>query len=223
MTPPIPSSPRPQSIPPAEAALDQVIRRGVELLLQGQDPAGFWVHELEADATITSEYLLLRRWLNIADPATEAKAIRHLQAIQLPKGGWPIYHNGPADISATVKAYFALKMAGVSPDAPGMARARQTVLELGGITRVNVFTKILLALFGEYPWDGVPCMPVEICLLPRWFYFNLYEISYWSRTVLVPLLIIFAHRPVRPAPSSARLDELYLLPREQTPFSLPRA
>ncbi|MBI3086596.1 MAG: squalene--hopene cyclase [candidate division NC10 bacterium] len=222
MTPPIPSSPRPHTAAPAEAALDQVIQRGVELLLQGQDPAGFWVHELEADATITSEYLLLRRWLTIADAATEAKAIRHLQAIQLPEGGWPIYHNGPADISATVKAYFALKMAGVSPDAPGMARARQTVLELGGITRVNVFTKILLALFGEYPWDGVPCMPVEICLLPRWFYFNLYEISYWSRTVLVPLLIIFAHRPVRPVPRDAGLDELYLLPREQTAFSLPR-
>jgi squalene-hopene/tetraprenyl-beta-curcumene cyclase len=208
--------------PEGEAALDRAIHEVVEILLRQQDPAGFWVHELEADATITSEYLLLRRWLGIADPATEAKAVRHLQAIQLPEGGWPIYHHGPANISATVKAYFALKMAGVSPEAPEMRRARQTVLELGGITKVNVFTRILLALFGEFDWRGVPCMPVEIVLLPRWFYFNLYQISYWSRTVLVPLLTIFAHRPVRPVPRFARLDELYLVSREQATYSLPR-
>jgi squalene-hopene/tetraprenyl-beta-curcumene cyclase len=194
----------------------------VESLLSQQDPAGYWVAELEADATITSEYLLLRRWLGIADPELEAKAVRHLQGIQLADGGWPIYHNGPADLSATVKAYFALKLAGVPPGAPEMLRARQTVLELGGITKVNVFTRILLALFGEFDWRGVPCMPVEICLLPRWFYFNLHQISYWSRTVLVPLLIIFAHRPVRPVPRFARLDELHLVPRDQATYSLPR-
>ena len=216
------SSPRPHAGPAPEAALDAAIQNGVEVLLQQQDPAGFWVHELEADATITSEYLLLRRWLGIATPAIEAKAIRHLLSIQLPDGGWPIYHNGPANISASVKAYFALKMAGVSPEDPAMRRARQTVLELGGITRVNVFTRILLALFGEFEWRGVPCMPVEICLLPRWSYFNLYQISYWSRAVLVPLLIIFAHRPVRPVPASVRLDELHLVPREQADYSLPR-
>jgi squalene-hopene/tetraprenyl-beta-curcumene cyclase len=222
MSPRSPGSPQPQSLVATEPGLDEAIQQGVEVLLRQQDPAGFWVDELEADATITSEYLLLRRWLGIADAATEAKVIRHLQAIQLPGGGWPIYHNGPAEISATVKTYFALKMAGVSPDAPHMARARQTVLELGGVTRVNVFTKILLALFGEYPWEGVPCMPVEIVLLPQWFYFNLSEISYWSRTVLVPLLIIFAHRPVRPVPASARLDELYLVPRERADLAFPR-
>jgi len=205
-----------------EAAVDEAVRKGVETLLQQQDPAGFWVHELEADATITSEYLLLQRWLGINHTATEVKAIRHLESIQLADGGWPIYHNGPANISATVKAYFALKLCGVPADASHMLRARQRVAELGGITHVNVFTKILLALFGEYPWEGVPCMPVEICLLPRWFYFNLQEISYWSRTVLVPLLIIFACRPVRPVPASARLDELFLVPRERADFSFPR-
>jgi squalene-hopene/tetraprenyl-beta-curcumene cyclase len=222
VNPRILSSARPIGVPASEVALDEAIRRGVEVLLQSQDPAGFWVHELEADATITSEYLLLRRWLGIPDATAEAKAIRHLLAIQLPDGGWPIYHNGPANISATVKAYFALKMAGVSPGTPEMLRARQRVRELGGITRVNVFTKILLALWGEYSWQGVPCMPVEIMLLPRRFYFNLYAISYWSRTVLIPLLIIFAHRPVRPVPDSAHLDELYLVPREQADISLPR-
>jgi squalene-hopene/tetraprenyl-beta-curcumene cyclase len=216
------ASPRSHTAPAPEAALEEAIRQGVEVLLGRQDAAGFWVHELEADATITSEYLLLRRWLGIADPAMEAKAIRHLLAIQRPDGGWPIYSNGPANISATVKAYFALKLAGLPPEDPAMLRACQAVRELGGITRVNVFTKILLALFGEYPWAGVPCMPVEIVLLPRWSYFNLYEISYWSRTVLVPLLIIFAQRPVRPVPASARLDELFLVPREQADYSLPR-
>ncbi|HYL80025.1 MAG TPA: prenyltransferase/squalene oxidase repeat-containing protein, partial [Candidatus Acidoferrum sp.] len=215
-------SPRADSLSQAEGLLDQTIRQGVEHLLSQQDPAGFWVHELEADATITSEYLLLRRWLGIALPSLESKAVRHLRSIQLPDGGWPIYHNGPANLSATVKAYFALKTAGVPAGDPALARARQRVLELGGITRVNVFTKILLALFGEYDWGGVPCMPAEIFLLPRWSYFNLYEISYWSRTVLVPLLIIFARRPVRPSPAWAHLDDLYLVPREQADLSFPR-
>jgi squalene-hopene/tetraprenyl-beta-curcumene cyclase len=204
------------------SGLDVAIQRGVDSVLAAQNPAGFWVYELEADATITSEYILLRRWLGIADPAREAKATRHLLSLQLPDGGWPIYANGPANISATVKAYFALKMAGVSPGHPAMVRACQRVRDLGGITQVNVFTRILLALFGEMDWRGVPCMPVEIVLLPRWFYFNLYEISYWSRTVLVPLLIIFAHRPIRPAPDHAHLDELYLVPRETADLSFPR-
>jgi squalene-hopene/tetraprenyl-beta-curcumene cyclase len=214
-------APRPQEVLQS-SALDAALQRGIEALLARQDPAGFWVYELEADATITSEYVLLRRWLGIADPAQETKAARHLLSIQLPDGGWPIYANGPANISATVKAYFALKMAGLPPAHPALARACRRVRDLGGITQVNVFTRILLALFGELDWRGVPCMPVEIMLLPRWFYFNLYEISYWSRTVLVPLLIIFAHRPVRPAPDHARLDELYLVPREEADLSFPR-
>jgi len=221
-------SARPQaaSLAPAgtlvPAALEAAVQRGVEALLARQDPGGFWEHELEADATITSEYLLLRRWLGIADPAAEAKAARHLFGLQQSDGSWPIYANGPANLSATVKAYFALKLAGVPATDPRLLAASRRVRELGGITRVNVFTKILLALFGEYDWKGIPCMPVEIALLPRCSYFNLHEISYWSRTVLVPLLIIFAHRPVRPVPAGARLDELYLVSRDQADLSLPR-
>jgi squalene-hopene/tetraprenyl-beta-curcumene cyclase len=213
---------RPTPAPQPQAELDQAIRRGVEATLAGQDPAGFWVHELEADATITAEYLLLRRWMGIPEPAVEAKAARHLFGLQLPDGGWPIYANGPANVSATVKAYFALKVAGLPATDPRMRRACQRVREMGGITRVNVFTRILLAMFGELPWRGVPCMPVEIALLPRWSYFNLYEISYWSRTVLVPLLILFANQPVRRMPPEARLDELYLVPRDQADISFPR-
>jgi squalene-hopene/tetraprenyl-beta-curcumene cyclase len=215
-------SPAQQPAPPADPILEQALQRGVERLLHHQDQAGFWLFELEADATITSEYLLLRRWLGIVDPALEAKVVRRLLAIQGPDGGWPIYYHGPAEISATVKAYFALKVAGVPAEDPAMVRACAKVKALGGITRVNVFTRILLALFGELPWAGVPCMPVEIMLLPRWFAFNLYAVSYWSRTVLIPLLIIFAHRPVRPAPPYARLDELFLGPREEADLSFPR-
>jgi squalene-hopene/tetraprenyl-beta-curcumene cyclase len=214
---------RPRSLPSTlPDDLDRAIQTAVERLLGLQQPAGYWLHELEADATITAEYLLLRRWLGVADPAREAKALRHLQAIQLPDGGWPIYHNGPANASASVKAYFAMKAAGVPASDPRLVRAAQRIRQLGGITQVNVFTKILLALFGEYPWDGIPVMPAEICLLPRWFYFNLYQISYWSRTVLTPLLIVFAHRPVRPVPPAARLDELYLVPRAEADISFPR-
>ena len=222
MNPSVLLGPRPHQEAARASALDVAVQRATEALLARQDPAGFWVCELEADATITSEYLLLRRWLGIPDPAREAKAARHLLSLQLPDGGWPIYANGPANISATVKAYFALKMAGFPSTHPALARARRLVRDLGGITQVNVFTRILLALFGELDWKGVPCMPVEIMLLPRWSYFNLYEISYWSRTVLVPLLIIFAHRPVRPAPDHARLDELYLVPRDEADLSFPR-
>ena len=218
-----PAKPIPvQPASPPDPTLDQTLQRGVERMLAHQDPAGFWLFELEADATITSEYLLLRRWLGIPDPALEAKIVERLFAIQGEDGGWPIYYHGPADISATVKAYFALKMAGVPATDPAMVKACAKVKALGGITKVNIFTRILLALFGELDWAGVPCMPVEIMLLPRWFAFNLYAISYWSRTVLIPLLIVFAHRPVRPAPAYARLDELYLGPREEADVSFRR-
>src|SRR5512137_2591590 len=203
------------------SALERAIQDGTDALLAGQDPAGFWVHELEADVTITSEYLLLRRWLGTADPAQEAKAARHILSLQLADGGWPIHASGPANISATVKAYFALKMTGMPATHPALARACRRARDLGGITQVNIFTRILLALFGEMDWKGVPCMPVELMLLPRWFYFNLYEISYWSRTVLVPLLIVFAYRPVRAVAAQARLDELYLVPREEADLSFP--
>jgi squalene-hopene/tetraprenyl-beta-curcumene cyclase len=214
---------RPRAVAPTVPDdLDRAIDTAVDRLLDLQYPAGYWLHELEADVTITSEYLLLYRWLGRPDAATEAKVLHRLRATQLPDGGWPIYHNGPADISASVKAYFALKVAGVPATEPRMVQAAQRIRELGGVTRANVFTKVLLALFGEYPWEGIPVMPAEICLLPRWFYFNVYEVSYWSRTVLTPLLIIFAHRPTRPVPPAARLDELFLVPRAEADISFPR-
>src|SRR5512147_186200 len=197
-------------------AIDDAVRRSQAWFLARQHPTeGYWVAELEADTTLTSEYLMLRRFLDRVDPERERKAVRYLRATQLPDGGWPIYYGGPSEISASVKAYFALKLSGVSADEPFMVRAKERILAMGGVVQANVFTKIELALFDQYDWEGVPHMPVEIMLLPKRFYFSIYAISYWSRAVLIPLLIIFAHRPVCRIPREQGVDELYLVPRAE--------
>jgi squalene-hopene/tetraprenyl-beta-curcumene cyclase len=197
-------------------AIDDAIRRSQSWFLAKQHPSeGYWVAELEADTTLTSEYLMLRRFLDCVDPVREEKAVRYLRAMQLPDGGWPIYYGGPAEISASVKAYFALKLSGVPASEPFMVRARDRILAMGGVLQANVFTKIALALFDQYDWEGVPHMPVELMLLPKRFYFSIYAISYWSRAVLIPLLIIFAHQPVCRIPKEQGIDELYTVPRGQ--------
>jgi squalene-hopene/tetraprenyl-beta-curcumene cyclase len=208
---------------PVVTGLDTAIARAQAALLARQAADGHWVGELEADTTITSEYLLLCHLLDRVDRVREAKAVRYLRRQQRPDGGYPLWAGGPTNLSATIKAYFALKLAGVPVDDPAMAKARAQILRLGGPARANVFTKIQLALFGEYDWNGVPAMPVEIMLLPRSFFlFNLYEVSYWSRVVIVPLLIIMDRKPVRWLPESLGLDELWPEPRERTSLRFPR-
>ncbi|MBI3356518.1 MAG: squalene--hopene cyclase [Nitrospirae bacterium] len=194
-------------------AIDDAIRRSQAWFLSQQHAEGCWVAELEADTTLTSEYLMLRRFLDRVDPDREEKAVHYLKAMQLPDGGWPIYYGGPAEISALVKAYFALKLGGVSAEEPFMLRAKERILAMGGVVQANVFTKIALALFDQYDWEGIPHMPVEIMLLPKRFYFSIYAISYWSRAVLIPLLIVFAHRPVCQIPHEQSIEELYPMPR----------
>src|SRR5256885_22100 len=195
-------------------ALDDAVRRSQAWLLSRQHASeGYWVAELEADTTLTAEYLLLRRFLERVEPERERKAVRYLRAMQLPDGGWPIFYGGPSEISASVKAYFALKLSGISADEPTMLRARDCILAMGGVVCANVFTKITLALFGQYDWKGIPSMPPEIMLLPKRFYFSIYAISYWSRAVLIPLLIVFAHRPVCRIAREQGIDELYVQPR----------
>lgn len=196
-------------------AIDDAIRRSQAWFLSQQHAEGYWVAELEADTTLTSEYVMLRRFLDRVDLDRQEKAVQYLKSMQLPDGGWPIYYGGPSEISASVKAYFALKLSGVSADEPLMVRAKERILAMGGVVQANVFTKIALALFDQYDWEGVPHMPVEIMLLPKRFYFSIYAISYWSRAVLIPLLIIFAHRPVCRIPREQGVDELYLVPREE--------
>ncbi|MFQ5846315.1 MAG: squalene--hopene cyclase [Candidatus Methylomirabilales bacterium] len=207
---------------PTAEILEGAIRRAQKYLLSLQHPEGFWLGELEADSTLTSEYIMLRHFLGRVDRDRERKAANYLQAKQLSDGGWDLFPGSPSDISATVKAYFAFKLMGHSPDEPFMRRARENILAKGGVTKANVFTKIALALFGQYDWRGVPTMPVEIMLLPRLSYFNLYEVSYWSRTVVVPLLILMDLKPVCAIPPGADIDELYLPSRAEADLRFPR-
>ncbi|MGA2193523.1 MAG: squalene--hopene cyclase, partial [Nitrospirota bacterium] len=197
--------------------LDRAVDRIRRYILGVQDPVeGFWVDQLEADATIPAEYLMFRRYIGRVDEDKERRLVEFIKSIQMEDGGWYIYRGGPSDISATIKAYFAMKLAGVSPDEPFMKRARENVLKKGGVINANVFTKITLAMFGQYGWEGVPCMPSEIMLLPQWFYFNIYEISYWSRTVIIPLLIIFEKKPVMHIPDEQGISELYVRPEHRS-------
>ena len=193
------------------SALERAIAAATEALLARQRGDGHWVFELEADATIPAEYVLLRHYLGEpVDAALEAKIAVYLRRIQGAHGGWPLFRDGDLDVSATVKAYFALKMIGDSVDADHMRRAREALRARGGAERANVFTRIMLALFGFVPWRAVPMMPVEIMLLPKWFPFHLDKISYWSRTVIVPLLVLMAKRPVARNAKGVRIDELFL-------------
>ena len=193
--------------------LTHSIESATEALLARQRPDGHWVFELEADATIPAEYVLLRHYLGEpVDAALEAKIAAYLRRIQGVHGGWPQLADGDLDVSATVKAYFALKMIGEPIDADHMRRAREAVLARGGAARANVFTRIMLALFGFIPWRAVPVMPIEIMLLPKWFPFHLDKISYWSRTVIVPLLVLMAKKPRARNAKGVRIDELFLEP-----------
>ncbi len=194
--------------------LDAAINRAAAALAGLQRSDGHWVFELEADATIPSEYILLQHYLDRIEPELEASIARFIRAKQGKDGGWPLFYGGALDISCSVKAYFALKAAGDSPEAPHMARARAAILAQGGARRCNVFTRILLALFGEVPWRAVPMMPVEIMLLPRWSPFHIAKVSYWSRAVLVPLLVLMALRPRARNPQRITIGELFLDPPE---------
>ncbi len=201
-------------------AIEEALLQGESWFLTHQNrEVGYWVAELEADTTLTSEYLMLRRFIDRVDQERERKAVRYLIEAQQEEGGWPIYSGGPADQSASVKAYFALKLSGVSPDEPCMTKARELILKNGGVVTSNVFSKITLALFGQYSWRGIPSMPAEIMLAPRWLYFNLYAVSYWSRVVIIPLLIIFAQRPLCRIPREQGIEELFLQPSAQIDFS----
>ena len=198
-----------------DAMLHEAIARAGAALARRQHADGHWLFELEADATIPAEYVLLEHFLDRIDPALEAKIGVYLRSIQGAHGGWPLFHDGAFNLSASVKAYFALKAIGDDPDAPHMARARQAILAAGGAERTNVFTRAQLALFGQVPWRAVPVMPLEIMHLPLWFPFHLSKVSYWSRTVIVPLLVLMALRPVARNPRDVAIPELFRTPPAQ--------
>lgn len=191
--------------------LDSHIDSATKALLACQRADGHFQFELEADATVPAEYVLLLHYLGEpVDAALEAGIAAYLRRIQGAHGGWPLFADGAFDMSATVKAYFALKMIGDSAQAEHMHRAREAVRLRGGAERSNVFTRCLLALYGIVPWRAVPVMPVEIMLLPKWFPFHLDKISYWSRTVIVPLLVLMAKKPRARNPKEISVAELFL-------------
>jgi squalene-hopene/tetraprenyl-beta-curcumene cyclase len=193
--------------------VERAMNAAAGALVAQQQPDGHWLYELEADATIPAEYVLLRHYRGEpVDAELERKIAVYLRRIQGAHGGWPLFRDGDFDMSATVKAYFALKTIGDGIGAPHMRRAREAILARGGAVHVNVFTRVLLALFGILSWGAVPMMPVEIVLLPQWFPFHLSKISYWGRTVLVPLLVLFALQPRAKNPRGITLDELFLAP-----------
>ncbi|MDR3518927.1 MAG: squalene--hopene cyclase [Azospirillaceae bacterium] len=196
-------------------SLDSAIARAGEALRGLVHTDGHWVFELEADATIPAEYILLQHFLDEIDVEEERRIATYLRATQADHGGWPLFHDGAFDISASVKAYYALKIVGDPVDAPHMVRARDAIHAAGGAVQANVFTRIQLALFGQVPWRAVPAMPIEIMNLPRWFPFHLSKISYWSRTVVVPLLVLMALKPQARNPRGIGVGELFIEPPEQ--------
>src|SRR5205085_71694 len=183
---------------------------------------GHFVFELEADATIPAEYVLLVHYLGEpSDQDLEAKISAYLRRIQCSHGGWALFYGGGFDLSATVKAYFALKMIGDSPDAPHMKRARDAALACGGAALSNVFTRILLALYGELEWKATPAIPAELILLRRWFPVHISKMSYWARTVLVPLLVLAAVKPRARNPRGIQISELFAANHEKAKWRAP--
>ncbi|MDZ7698781.1 MAG: squalene--hopene cyclase [Deltaproteobacteria bacterium] len=209
-------APKPASPLFSVKRLNEVIESATNRFLAGQHEKGYWVFDLEADTTIPSEYVLLQRFLaREMRPELKSGIRNYLRRRQLAGGGWPLYYDGEADVSASVKTYFALKQLGDAPSEAHMARARRFILSQGGAARVNVFTRITLALFGQISWKTTPAMPVEIMLLPKWFFFHLHKVSYWSRTVIVPLLILNARRPVCHLRPEEGVQELFIEPGDQ--------
>lgn len=190
-------------------AIEKAIVAAREALLAHQHVDGYWCFELEADCTIPAEYIMMMHYTGEFEAPLELKLACYIRDHQLKEGGWPLYYGGDMDISCSVKAYFALKLAGDDPEAAHMRRARKAILDHGGAVNANVFTHIALALFGEIPWSGVPFMPPEILLLPRWFPFHLSKVSYWSRTVMVPLFVLSAFKPRARNPRDIHIRELF--------------
>jgi squalene-hopene/tetraprenyl-beta-curcumene cyclase len=189
--------------------LETAIRNGADYLLSAQADEGYWHGELEADTTLESDYIYFLHVLGKAEPDRIAKLANYVRRKQLDDGGWPIYPGGPSELNATSKAYFALKLAGDSTEAPHMVMARETVHRLGGLEHTNSYVRFYLALVGAVGWELVPAIPPELMLLPNWFYFNIYEMSSWTRGIVIPMSILSSLRPDFRLPEHARVDELF--------------
>ena len=205
---------------------DQQLVRSIEQaqrwLLDQQYPDGYWCGELEANVSITAEYLLLTHHLGIGDREPWDQIARYLRHHQQPAGYWSQWYGGPGELSTSIEAYFALKLAGEDPSAPHMARAREWILAQGGIAQARVFTKLWLALFDQYDWDQLPAMPPWVSLLPKWFPVNLYEFASWARATMVGITVVFSLRPTASLRAGAGVHELWRDPAERRQFAIPR-
>ncbi len=192
------------------ADVEKAILNSREYLLSRQHPEGYWCGELEADAMLEADYIFLHTLLESGDPARLQRAMAEIWRYQNEDGSWSIYPGGPGNLSLSVKCYFSAKLLGIGPDDPRMVKCRGWVLEHGGVIECNTFTKMYLCALGQYDYDAVPAIPPEIVLFPRWFYFNIYEISSWSRSILVPLAIIYAKKPFKKIAPEQGIDELFV-------------
>jgi squalene-hopene/tetraprenyl-beta-curcumene cyclase len=205
---PSPSLPRSAS-PPIKDRVDEAVENAASFLKSLQHEDGYWLGELEADTTLESDYIFYLHVLGRFDRKRITKLAEYVRRRQLEDGGWNIYFGGPSEVNATVKAYFAMKLAGDSPESQHMVRACRRVRQLGGLERTNSFTRLYLALAGVIGWEMVPAIPPELMFLPQWFPINIYEMSSWTRAIVIPLTILYARKPCWPAPAHARIDELF--------------
>jgi squalene-hopene/tetraprenyl-beta-curcumene cyclase len=195
---------------PGASRLDSALARAVNCLISKQDKEGFWCGELQGDSILESEYILMKFILAQEDDPDLPLIANYLRKIQMPSGGWNMYPGGKADLSGSVKGYFALKLMGDSPDAAHMVAARNVIRSLGGAEKCNTFTKFFFACLGQISFDACPAIPPEVVFLPRWFYFNLYNVSAWTRTMILPLGIVTTLKYRRPLRADQGIAELYL-------------
>src|SRR6201993_3918583 len=222
-----PSSGTAQRAPPKfgriDAALESVeaaIARSRDYIFSIQDTEGYWCGELEADSMLEADYIFVHRFLGTGDEGKMRRALPEMLRFQNDDGSWSIYPSGPGNISLTVKCYFAGKLMGMTAGEPILVKAREWILAHGGVVECNTFTKIYLCALGQYEYDAVPAVPPEIVLFPNWFYFNIYEISSWSRAILVPLSIMYAKKIFKKIPNEQGIDELFVGGRENADLRL---
>jgi squalene-hopene/tetraprenyl-beta-curcumene cyclase len=211
----------PVLLAPGPARIDRAVAAARDWLLARQDPAGFWCGELEGDTTLESYAILLEAFLGSPRSPKVTALAQVAREEALPDGGWAQYPGGPPDVSVSTLTYFALRIAGDRPDEPHMRRACAVIASLGGVERANTYTKYHLALFGQYAWQRVPAIPPEMVFLPRFSPFTVHDMSSWSRTIFVPLSILYAAKPVRPLPDGCGVEELFPAPPAPAPPPTP--
>ncbi|RMF10398.1 MAG: squalene--hopene cyclase, partial [Alphaproteobacteria bacterium] len=202
------------------AEVEKATKKSQDYLMSIRKPEGHWVGELFVDVTLVADMVAYHHWAGDVDEQWQRRAVNHIFEKQLEDGGWNIYHGGPAEVNATIKAYLALKLAGIDPKDPRMLKAREMARHLGGPPRMNTFSKLYLALLGLWEWKYVPTIPCEVLLIGKWFHVNFWEMSNWSRAMLVPLAIINHFKPTRPC--GVNLDELYAEGYHERDCQLPR-